>query len=513
MSLEKTAVLHSRYNPQAEADRYIASLALNEATRFFILIEPGLGYMIAPLRKRAGGAKIIALHADADATSRTTAPDVEQNSALSPPDSSWCPGAGIALQDFLEREIPDSAAAEIHILEWRPARAVYGGEYLRLIAESAEFIKRVDANLRTINAFGTRWFKNFFRNLEIIRNVIRPAPLSLPLLVTSSGPSLEDAIPLIQERAQHGALFILAVSSSVPALAAAGIQPTMVITTDGGQWANFHLFDLFHGESRAQHLAAALTAALPSQCAALPILPMSDGSVWQALILSKLAIPFIALPQRGTVSASALDVAFALTSGDVFIAGLDLENSGIRAHARPYSLDRLIEEKSGRLAPCYSQAFKRAALLQAGGSFGIYASWFAKQLAAYPRQIYSLGKNNRVFESFESAGKSAVRFAAANTAQTARATYTTHRETHFQVTQLGASRANAAQQTAKKAYAILENALTEKTAQEEQPPYAAELRKELGILLVGKSNPTPQELLEKLSETLHAIKKGSRHAN
>ena len=393
MNQDKLAALHSRYNPQAEAERYINVLSLDEKTRFFILVEPGLGYMIAPLRKKVPGARIIALHADAHPAADKAIPAVQR------PDSRWHPGLGMTVQDFLEMEIPDSAAAEIRLLEWRPALALYGSAYLALVEESAEFIKRSDANARTFNAFGKRWLRNFFNNLEKIKNIVRPAPLSLPILVTGAGPSLEDAIPLIRER--QGSLFVLAASSSAMSLKAAGIVPDMVISTDGGLWALFHLVECVRGNPISYPFAASLTAALPSQCAALPVLPISDGSLWQTLILKGLNIPFIALPQRGTVSASALDLAFALTSGDIFIAGLDLENSGIRSHVRPYSFERFLEDASNRLNPVYSQTFKRSSLLKDGGSYAIYASWFEKQLAAYPKRLYPLGKNNNVFSAIE----------------------------------------------------------------------------------------------------------------
>jgi hypothetical protein len=392
-----SASLHSRYNPQGEAERYIDSLSLNEKTRFFILIEPGLGYMVAPLKRKAPHAKVIALHAEKP---RQT-PSIKA-------DSQWYPETGVPVQEFLEAEIPDSQAFEIRLLEWRPALNVYGHLYRALVEEAAAFIKRSDANARTTKAFGSRWFKNFFKNLSIIKTVISSAgPVNdslsgvlLPLLVTGAGPGLEDAIPIIKS-VVPGGLFILASSSSMAALEANDLIPDLAISTDGSNWARLHLFNSFRNSSEKKEtcpLATAMTAAIPSQCGALPILVISDGSLWQTTILRELKIPFIALPQRGTVTAAALDLAFALTNGQIYIAGMDLENRDMRSHARPYSFDILIEEKASRANPAYSQTYKRSSLLKAGGSYGIYASWFEKQLRLYPRPLYSIGKNNSIFE-------------------------------------------------------------------------------------------------------------------
>jgi hypothetical protein len=78
---------------------------------------------------------------------------------------------------------------------------------------------------------------------------------------------------------------------------------------------------------------------------------------------------------------------------------MDLANRDMRSHARPYSFDILIEEKASRENPVYSQTYKRSSLLKTGGSYGIYASWFEKQLSLYPRPLYPIGKNNSVFGS------------------------------------------------------------------------------------------------------------------
>ena len=385
MDREKINSLHSRYNPWLEAERYVASLHLNENARFIVLIEPGHGYIASPLKKKVPGAKIIALHAEKHEDARHEHVDTE-----------WFPETGISIQGFLEKEIPDTEAAEIQLLEWRPALTVYGDAYLNLVEETVNFIKRADANARTARTFGHRWF----RNLGFLDKVFLPAPISRSLLVTGAGPGLEVAIPII--RKERDRLFVLAASSSVAALEAEDLPPDMVISTDGSPWAKYHLYGLVRDSgNRMYPLASALTAALPSQVKNSPVLPISDGSLWQTLILGGLGIPYSNLPQRGTVSATALDLAFVLTKGEVFLAGMDLGNRDIRSHARPYSFDGFIEEKADRFAPVYSQTFRRSSMLKAGGSYGIYASWFEKQLGLYPKRLHSLGGNNSVFDTIQ----------------------------------------------------------------------------------------------------------------
>jgi hypothetical protein len=190
--------------------------------------------------------------------------------------------------------------------------------------------------------------------------------------------------------------FVIAPSSSVMALAAGGVRPDLILSTDGGGWALLHLYECLRGGA-APVMAASLSAALPSQCGGLPLLPLGDGSLWQRLVLETLGIPHLALPQRGTVTASALDLAFALGAGEACIAGTDLGLRDLRSHARPYSFDRLRAEGASRFRPEYSQAFTRSIGINGGGSHRIYAAWFKEQLQSWKGRLYTLGNNNPVF--------------------------------------------------------------------------------------------------------------------
>jgi hypothetical protein len=355
------------------------------------LIEPGRGYLISILARRFPGARIIALHA---------APregPAEQGAVH------WDPDSGQGPEDFLEEELEAADLPEaglVKIIEWRPALECYGKVYVEILAAAAAVIRRFDAGRRTLRAFGRRWFRNFFRNLALLRSFPRYPELGVPVLVTGAGPSLEGSLPLIK-RIREG-FFIIAASSSSPALLRGGIVPDLILSTDGGPWALLHLYELFRRRNTPRSggvpaLAAAFSAALPSQCGDLPILGISDGSLWQGLILRGLALPHLALPQRGTVSAAGLDLAFALGRGEVCIAGMDLDLWDIRTHCRPYAFERLQREGASRFRSEYNGLFSRSFAMKEGGSHRIYAEWFATRLASYPKRLHTLGENNPLF--------------------------------------------------------------------------------------------------------------------
>ena len=365
----------------------------------FILIEPGLGYIIPVLREKFKESKIIVLHADESFVSE----EAHSNTAV------LHSAETEKVQDFLEKEVPDVDASLIRIIEWRPSLNYYKEAYIKLFSHAVEFIKRTDAEKRTTAAFGKRWFKNFFRNLGIVEKTVLYKDSSVPVIITGSGPSLETALPVIKKK--QDSCLILAASSSVMALANAGIWADLVIATDGGQWALKHIYPFYRnaspssagscaasaGSCTASALAVNLCAALPSQCIDTPSLILNDGSFWQSIVLHELSLPSIIIAQKGTVTASAVELALVLSRGNIYLAGMDLSVNDIRTHVRPYGFDYLLFNGANRFSPVYSQSFIRSDMLHHGGSMNIYAAWFKNQLALWPKRIFSV-TGSEIFE-------------------------------------------------------------------------------------------------------------------
>jgi hypothetical protein len=371
--------------------RYVDSLNLNSGIECFILIEPGFGYLVTALREKFKNSKIIVLHIE---------------NSFPPLNVPTMHGTELSeVQDFLEREVPETEVANIKIIEWRPSLNFYKQAYVSLLSLVVEFIKRMDAGNRTTAAFGRKWVGNFFRNIGNVRKILLYRSMDMPVIITGSGPGLEKAVPVIQKIQEE--CLVIAASSSVMALSHYGITADIVITTDGGGWALRHIYPFFRksncaaksGAEYGASFAVNLCAALPSQCRSIPFLIMNDGSFWQSVILHELSIPSVIIQQKGTVTACAVELALTLTSGNIFLAGMDLSVKDIRTHARPYAFDHLLFDSGGRFTPVYSQSFTRSRQIQEGGSLDIYAAWFKKQLVSWPKRIFSLGGSHEVFEN------------------------------------------------------------------------------------------------------------------
>ena len=379
-------VLHSRYDPASEAEKYIASLDL-KPFRYYILIEPGLGHLAAALGKQFPSSKIISLHCSPFFCKENSAGGL-----------SWSAGSAESLEDFLEEFITDADAAEVKLIEWKPSINAYGKACLDLASRTVECIRRITANRKTVRNFGRRWLRNALHNLEALRNQAVILPGSAPVLVCAAGPSLKESMEDIQKWKQSTSPpLLIAVSSAAAALLYKGIIPDITIAADGGSWARFHLTESFRlcangsfSEEKRMILAASLTAALPSQTVHWPVLFLCDGSLWQELLLRTADIPFLTFPQRGTVSASALDLAFYASTGNVYIAGLDLEHRDLLTHARPYAFETITELSAERRHPRYSQIFEREEIIRRSGSNEIYAAWFKTHLDSFPRRLHTI---------------------------------------------------------------------------------------------------------------------------
>lgn len=398
--------LHSSYDPVLEAEKFIDSLSL-EGRDYpcFVLIEPGLGYIIPVLQKKYPAALIIALHCSSFFEGLPSGGRPQNTIGFEAGALSWNPESGTALEDFLEDHISDASAAKVRVLEWRPAAQAYGRVFVDILAGTAAFLKRASAGAATVRAFGRRWLRNALRNLGIIRRCVRPEGAGPSALVCASGPALNGDM---RRFAGWKGLSLLAVSSAAPCLLSSGLIPDLVVSTDGGCWALLHLYQTLRllgggGEgglsgvnaSARPLFAFSLSAAIPSQAGEYPVLLLADGSVWQRYLLGSLGLPFLAFPQRGTVSASAIDLALFLAEDrPVFVSGLDLRHEDLKTHCRPYSLDRLMEESADRFKSGYSQAFAREGLIRSSGALSVYASWFKREVPKHSGRLFALGENS-----------------------------------------------------------------------------------------------------------------------
>jgi hypothetical protein len=366
--------LHSAFDPAAEAARFAAGRPPKSHARLRLFFAPCLDYLLPAYEAAYGPSPAIVVQC-----SEFFSPD----RCLAQPEFYWTPASAFDLAGFLEAAVADSDADAVDLIEWRPAVTAYGRPAVDLLAEIRRTLQRLAANGRTVRALGRRWLRNAFRNSRRLPDSALLAASRAPIVVAAAGPSLESVLPVIAAR--QGEWPLIAVSSAVAALAEAGIEPDMVVATDGGNWASFHLAAAVR---RGLAVAAPLTASLSGDG---PFIALGDGSRWQGVVLAAFGAETPSWPQRGTVTATAVDLALALTSGPIVLAGLDLAPVGQRGHARPYALDRFGEAGAGRTRTFEAWQYDRWLSGGENGALRIYADWFAGHYRGAHRRLARLG--------------------------------------------------------------------------------------------------------------------------
>lgn len=391
------AVLHSLYNPSAEADRFVEASPFSPDTSIVVIIEPALEYLADAVRKRYPHIRVLCVHCSEFYRG-------SERSALDPDCRFYADGPGTALDGFLDRWITDFDAARTRVLQWRPSMAAYGQRALRLLEAITAHLNRAAANARTTAGFGRRWIRNTLSFAQGVRSYYVPARGTCPVVLAASGPGLESALDKIREARDRGAIYVIAVSSAVETLLAGGVRPDLACWTDGGQWAAFHLREPLR---KGISLSASCSAVQPSGIYDRPILVMRDESRFQAVVTHTLGIPTFSFPQRGTVAAAALDLAQALSSGPIYLAGFDMRVVGNKTHARPNALDRFVEDTASRMAPAATGYFTRYLSARDGPALRIYAQWFARRLETEAGRYFTLGPG-QIFPAVRAAQKLAV---------------------------------------------------------------------------------------------------------
>lgn len=341
--------LYGGNEPVSGAERRAAALS-PESRTLYLLPSPLLGYglntLIAALPEDS---HVLAIEVDASlaALSRQQLPE------------SITASQALTLLFAPTDEETQSAVRKIGLKRFRRVRLVtlnggyslHADAYRAILAYLQEEIQRQWQNTLTEVHLGRRWTRNLLRNLALLpESADLPALRSdRPIVVAAAGPSLEESLPLLRRIRRE--VTLLAVDTAAAPLVAAGIPPDMVLSLDG-QWANLQDF----------------VPPLPAETALLTELSThptvarnAAGGRWffstafaPLRLLERLTArglrPF-ALPPRGSVGITAVEVALSLTPAPVFVAGLDLAFDSLRTHARGSTVPRWHHRQSRRLDP------------------------------------------------------------------------------------------------------------------------------------------------------------------
>jgi hypothetical protein len=337
--------LHSPYDPEREARRFVESALGSSRPSYVVLLGPCLDYITPALRSILPAARIVSIQYTPFFEGRTYAP----------PDAMWHPLIGFNLSAFLDANLDEDAISGLSVLEWEPASRAFPEEALRAKEAVRASLDRLGSSAATVKVFGKKWISNACASFLLAEKAATPRRTRMPALIVAAGPSLNSSLEAVSRF--KGRFLTVAVSSAWAACRLARIEPDIVVSTDGGFWSRHHLYPL---ASEGAILATPLTA-LPgaSLYRNATLLILNQGSFVESELLPSLG-PCLSLPPHGTVSGSALHLASRITDGPIVALGLDLASNGDLCHARPHGFDAVFAKSTSRLVPLEEIIWNRA---------------------------------------------------------------------------------------------------------------------------------------------------------
>jgi hypothetical protein len=363
--------LHSTRDPLREARRFLDE-RLKADPSGFIVLGSCLGYIESAIEERFPALPRYSIQYD----------DAFRGREVDSVNEAWYPGSSEGLESFLLKRLDPADLDGLDILDWPPAAQAYPEQAARCLASVKKAVLIMNGSANALQAFGPVCILNAARSAAFGRNYmkLKPASLSNAIVIAASGPSLEDSLPELHEN--RSSYFLVALSSAARALAHSGIRPDLIVSSDPGYWAGLHLSGLPWSDVP---LAFPLSARVPLDILeSWPLVAIQGGNGFEASLAASLSLPAMALPESGTVAATALDLALRISCGPVAFCGLDLSSLDIRSHCRPHAFDHFIQGAAFRLSPAYSTAFAREAGSEKKGRYRIspqlstYAAYFAR---------------------------------------------------------------------------------------------------------------------------------------
>lgn len=359
---------HSKYNPSREAENFVSLQRTDFIPETVFIIEPALSYCADFFKKKFPHSKVVAIR---------FCKEFESYDSLFDNVFYYNEKQENQLGSFLSTNFDETKLPYSLISVWEPSKKLFEKEINQVLSIFVQSIKESHTILRTRSFFEKKWLINSIISSKYIsQNAYLKEKGKCPVLIVASGPSALPFLPLIKK--YRSSFFLIALSSAISPLYSLGIKPDMCLSTDGGFWANKHLFQLLR-DNKNTYLALACEGACPKKVLkTTSILPLiySDGT-GSKIAKSSGLITEEAL-RCGTVSGTALYLAKKISSGPVFFTGLDLKQTKGFQHIQPNMLEIGNQVLDSKIISTEKRVVKTEFSNQKD-SLKIYENWFSEQ--------------------------------------------------------------------------------------------------------------------------------------
>lgn len=363
--------IHSKYSPLKEAEKFVDQNITHKST--IVVLGAGLGYVFSILKVRYPNSEIIDIPYNIELgkyslklnPSKREQWDGEQN-----------------IDNFLLNIIHEKNIKGLQIIEWNPVAKAFTKEAKEINSSIIRVIRRVNGNLLTTARFGKRWLKNSLRNYININTYISNIKIEGPIVIVSSGKSLENSINLIKEIRDK--ITLISLSSANMALDYHNIKPDITFSTDPGYYSKLHL------SGYSGIVTMPLTNSTSNNN---PVLLINQRNSFEEQLINLNKLPSISIGENGTVAGTALLFSLKNSDKNIYLIGQDLQSTDIETHVKPYTFDSLLECNTVKTNPFYNVKYKR--WINEGITYNTYRDWFSKISNQYPNRIYRVDSKTK----------------------------------------------------------------------------------------------------------------------
>ncbi len=371
--------LHSKYNPEKEAENFVENLKIQKNPSYIVITEPCISYIAEKLKKKFKDSKLAAIRYFHDFDSFNS----EFDCIIYAADEIQAKNISTELLKKIgEKNLLNSA-----FFQWLPAANAFSETNKKVWAEIKSALEYSRAALFTDSYFSKRWFLNSIKNLVSAENIYQLNRTNFPIVIAASGRSLENCLPKLKKEREN--IFLICVSSATSVLLKNKIIPDFVISTDGGFWAKKHLEALKNFPEIP--VALAIEAACPSFLLKRnPVIPLEYRDGFSKKLLDSLNLNFDLAERNGTVSGTAVALSQTLTEKNIYVCGLDLHSSKGFQHTMPNALEIFSAKNDNKISGSELRAAK--AELNSS-SLKIYENWFSEQKRNFQNKVFRLSEN------------------------------------------------------------------------------------------------------------------------
>ncbi len=391
--------LHSTYNPENEAEKFVESIECTYEPSCVILLGSTLPYCNSFLKMRFPNAQIYNVQYHSFFCENNEIYTAFKDNSYECSATFLCTHS-THKENFCEEifsELGEIVLAAPLIIEWKAAASYFSNESIIAWETVRLLLQKTHNVLATRSYFSKRWLKNMFNFCIFTKNSVLLKKVEKPILLIASGYTLQKSIGHIKEYKDR--FFVISLSSALECLVQNDIIPDMCISTDGGYYAKNHLDVLLKLHRRNIHIPLAVPAEgnVPKKILErFPIIPLTYNDGLEARLLKYCDISAMNAERNGTVSGTAAVFALSLTDENVYSVGLDLSVGNTYSHAQPNAHEKIHSLHDYRLKPLSSRI--SLPLLQNRNEklspMDIYRQWFSTRNKDFSKKFFRIVTND-----------------------------------------------------------------------------------------------------------------------